>query len=49
MSYAYGWERYENTPVVCYGPHEDQYHFWYRVCPNCGKFVKSDEYTKIPE
>ena len=49
MSCAYDWERYENTPVVCYGPHETEYHLWYRVCPNCGRFVKNDEYTKIPE
>ena len=39
----------ENTPIIVYGPHEDYYHAYYRVCPKCGRFVKPDPATRIPE
>ena len=42
--------RDDGTPIVCYGkPGDELYHAWYRVCPICGRFVKPDDRTKIPE
>ena len=38
----------ENTPIVIYGE-GDLRHAYYRICPKCGRFVKPDEKTKIPE
>ena len=43
------WSDYENTPIVCYGPRDTEYHCWYRACPKCGRFVKADEYSRMPE
>jgi uncharacterized OB-fold protein len=41
----------ENTPVVIYGTGKefDGAPVFYRVCPKCGRFVKPDDRTKIPE
>lgn len=40
----------EHTPIVSYGPCEDgEYMIFYRICPKCGRFVKADNSTKIPE
>lgn len=39
----------ENTPTIMYGPHEGEYHVYFRVCPNCGRYVKADETCRIPE
>ena len=39
----------EGTPVVSYGPFEGDYHFYFRVCPKCGRFVRPDDTAKIPE
>ena len=40
----------ENTPVVGYGPVEDdnEYYYFFRVCPKCGRYVKADERSKAP-
>ena len=44
------WDTYgENTPTIAYGPHEGDYHVYFRICPKCGRFVKPDEATRIPE
>lgn len=39
----------ENTPVVAYAPVDGSYPVYYRVCPNCGRYVKADDATRIPE
>ena len=39
----------EETPTVVYGPHEDCYFSFFRVCPKCGRYVKADKATRIPE
>lgn len=39
----------EGTPIVVYEKVDDCYPIWYRVCPKCGKYVKADDATKIPE
>lgn len=40
---------YENTPIVIYGNERDESPMFYRVCPICGRFVKADDATQIPE
>ena len=43
-------ERSEYTPTVVYGsPDPGTLQVWYRVCSKCGRFVKADKYTRIPE
>ena len=40
----------ENTPTIAYdSPDQGMLQLWYRVCPNCGRYVKADDYTRIPE
>lgn len=44
------YDRYENSPLVSYGPTADgDYHVYYRVCPKCGRYVKADKQCRIPE
>jgi ribosomal protein S27AE len=39
----------ENTPVQFYGETGDEEFLTYvRLCPNCGRFVKADEYAYEP-
>ncbi len=48
MMYANDYGEY--TPTVLYVDRYDEYSpVFYRVCPNCGRFVKADEKTQIPE
>jgi len=42
-------ERGENTPTVAYGPIDDDYAVFYRICPKCGRYVKADEKSKCGE
>ena len=43
-------ERGEYTPTVVYdSPDKNILQVYYRVCPKCGRFVKADKYTRIPE
>lgn len=43
-------ERSEYTPTAVYGsPDPGMTQIWYRVCPKCGRFVKADKFTRIPE
>ena len=37
----------ENVPIVAYG--KDEVFLFYRICPICGRFVKADEGSKMPE
>lgn len=39
----------ENTPTVMYGPIDDCWCVFYRICPICGRYVKADEKSKMPE
>jgi hypothetical protein len=39
---------YENTPTVQYEGHEGE-PIYYRVCPICGKYVKADDKSTIPQ
>ena len=41
--------RGEGTPIVTYEEVDGCYPVYYRVCPKCGRFVKPDEKTRIPE
>ena len=44
------WDDYgENTPTVGYGPVDDCWCIFYRVCPKCGRYVKADERSKFGE
>lgn len=38
----------DKTPCVQYGAGEDS-PIYYRVCPICGRFVKADKQSTIPE
>ena len=38
----------ENIPCVQYGTGEDA-PIYYRVCPKCGRYVKADDISTIPE
>lgn len=43
-------DRMENVPLVSYGPmYDGGYHVYYRICPKCGRYVKADHATRIPE
>ena len=43
-------ERGEYTPTVAYdSPDKGMLQLYFRVCPKCGRFVKADKFTKIPE
>ena len=42
-------DRYEKSPTVMYGRLDGESPIFYAVCPKCGRFVKSDEMSKIPE
>ena len=48
MLYESGCGDWEKTPTVCYGSGEDS-PIYYRICPICGKYVKADERSTIPE
>jgi uncharacterized OB-fold protein len=40
----------ENTPTIAYdSPDQGMWQLWYRTCPKCGRFVKPDARTRIPE
>lgn len=39
---------WENTPTVWYGEGEES-PVYYRVCPVCGRYVKADDRSTIPE
>lgn len=39
---------WEKTPIVQYGSGEDA-PIYYRICPECGRYVKADEKSTIPE
>ena len=39
----------ENTPVTIYGDGIDDSPAYFRVCPKCGRYVKADDATRIPE
>ena len=39
----------EGTPIIIYDSVEGYYPSFYRVCPKCGRFVKSDDSTQIPQ
>lgn len=39
----------EDVPTVMYAEVDGSYPVFYRVCPNCGRFVKADDRSKIPE
>lgn len=39
----------ENTPIVAYEAVDGAYPVFFRVCPKCGRFVKADNATQIPE
>lgn len=39
----------ENTPVILYEGIGGEFPVYYRVCPKCGRYVKADERTKLPE
>ena len=43
------YDEYENSPIVIYGHERDESPMFYRVCPKCGRFVKADDATQIPE
>ena len=38
----------ENTPIVVYGDGEYS-PIYYRICPKCGRYVKADERSTIPQ
>ena len=42
-------ERGEYTPIVAYDSPDGNLQAYYRVCPKCGRFVKADKFTRIPE
>ena len=39
----------EYTPMVIYDGGIDESPIYYRVCPKCGRYVKADKETRIPE
>lgn len=39
----------EYTPVVMYAEVDGSCPVFWRVCPRCGRFVKADNATRIPE
>ena len=40
----------ENTPTVMYrSRYDSEVPVFYRICPICGRYVKADDRTKIPE
>ena len=39
----------ENMPTIFYGPVDDCWLVLYRICPKCGRYVKADDGTKLPE
>lgn len=44
------WTDYgENTPIVVYGREPDESPVFWRVCPKCGRYVRADDKSKIPE
>ena len=46
----YNYELYgENSPIVMYGEVDGCYPVFYRVCPKCGRYVKADDASRIPE
>jgi hypothetical protein len=42
------WEDWENVPTVQYGHREDS-PIYFRICPECFRYVKPDEKSTIPE
>ena len=42
------WGEWEKTPTVCYGSGEDS-PIYYRICPECGRYVKADDRSTIPQ
>ncbi len=41
-------DNWEKTPTVQYGDGEDS-PVYYRICPHCGRYVKADNHSTIPE
>ena len=39
----------EKTPCIMYGPVDGSCAVFAKVCPKCGRFVKADGASKIPE
>ena len=39
----------EKTAVVVYSSFDGSCPAFYRICPKCGRFVKADDKTQIPE
>jgi len=42
------WELSPTTPLVSYGKLGDEPLTFVRLCPNCGKFVKADDFVEDP-
>ena len=43
-------ERGEGTPTAVYGPTGDgAWMIFWKVCPNCGRFVKADNEVRMSE
>lgn len=42
-------ERSEYTPTVMYAAVDGCIPVYYRTCPKCGRFIKPDDRTRIPE
>lgn len=40
---------YEGTPTIVYGFWDNEFAIYYKVCPKCGRFVKADDTTRLPE
>lgn len=38
----------EKTPITVYGKQGEDSFAYFRVCPRCGRFVKSDDDCKMP-
>lgn len=41
------WDDWAESPRVCYGEGEHEGATFIRVCPKCGRFVKSDETVRL--